>query len=210
MRYLTIILICGLVAAGVSAEVSLDLKAMDATLEKIAAHAQNFPPNFASAAERQQTEHDLKAAIKVLDAGVAQYPNNPELLFRDGYANAMGQHLDIPGCDQQFIKAFEQFLTLKPNDKKGNFLYGGFLAGTATRRKDSIPYLNKAIELGETDAHYTLAFVYLSQQNKEQAIDHLKAYAKANPDEAAGINAKIAQIKEANIKIKREPPPSSK
>ncbi|HEV7406513.1 MAG TPA: hypothetical protein VGO11_26415 [Chthoniobacteraceae bacterium] len=210
MRYLTITLICGFVATGFSAEVSLDLKAMDATLEKIAAHAKGFPPTFASAAERKQTEHDLKAAIKVLDAAVGQYPHDPELLFRDGYANAMGQHLDLPGCDQQFIKAFEEFLKLKPNDKKGNFLYGGFLAATATRQKDCVPYLKKAIELGEPDAHYTLAFHYLTQQNKEQAIHHLTEYAKAYPDEAAAIKAKIAAIKEANIKVKREGPPSNK
>src|SRR5213075_1610073 len=87
---------------------------MDERLEKIAAHAQNFPPSFSSGAERKQTETDLKAVIKVLDAAVAQYHDNPELLFRDGYANAMGQHLDIPGCNEQFIKAFEQFLKLKP------------------------------------------------------------------------------------------------
>ena len=206
MRYLTITLVCFLVVTGFSAEVSLDLKVMDATLERIAAHAQSFPPTFSNAAERKQTEQDLKAAIKVLDAAVAQYPNSPELLFRDGYANAMGQHLDIPGCDRQFIKSFEQFLKLKPNDKKGNFLYGGFLAGTATREKDCIPYLSKAIELGEPDAHYALAFFYLTQQNKEQAIHHLTEYAKAYPDEAAGINAKIAAIKEANIKVKHEAP----
>ncbi len=210
MRYLKITLICGLVTTSFAAEVSLDLNAMDATLEKIAVHAKNFPPSFSSTTEREQTEKDLKAAIKVLDAAVIQFPDNPELLFRDGYANAMGQHLDIPGCDQQFIKSFEQFLKLKPNDKKGNFFYGGFLASTATRQKDSIAYLNKAIELGETDAHYTLAFVYLSQQNKEQAIEHLKAYAQANPDKSAGINATIAQIKKANIEIKRGPPPSGK
>ena len=210
MCNLLITLICLLATSGSSAEVTLDLKAMDATLEKIAAHAQNFPPTFSSAPERKQTEKDLKAAIKVLDAAVVQFHDNPELLFRDGYANAMGQHLDIPGCDQQFIKAFEQFLKLKPNDKKGNFFYGGFLAATATRQKDSIPYLNKSIELGVTDAHYTLSFVYLSQKNKEQALFHLKEYAKANPDEAAGINAKIAEIKEANIHIIHKAPPSSK
>jgi len=209
MQYSIITLICFIITTSFAADVSLDLKAMDATLEKIAIHAQNFPPRFSDAAEREQTEKDLKAAITVLDAAVAQFHDNSELLFRDGYANAMGQHLDIPGCDQQFIKAFDQFLKLKPNDRHGNFLYGGFLAGTATHQKDSIPYLNKAIELGESDAHYTLAFVYLCQENKAQAIDHLKAYAKANPAEAVTINAKIAHIEEAKIRIKREAPPSS-
>ena len=186
---------------------SIDLKKMDATLAKIAVHAQNFPPTFSSATEREQVEKDLKAAIKVLDVAVAQHPDDPELLFRDGFANAMGQHLDYPGCDQKFINAFERFLKLKPNDRNGNFLYGGFLAGTATRRDDSIPYLNKAIALGEPDAHYTLAFVYLTQQNKEKAIEHFKEYAKAYPNEAAAIDAKIASFKDAKFNIINKAPP---
>jgi hypothetical protein len=80
---------------------------------------------------------------------------------------------------------------------------------SATRQKGSMPYLNKAIDLGETDAHYTLAIVYLSRGTKEEAIDNLKAYAKASPNEAEGINRKIAKIKEANIKMKHEAPLSS-
>jgi tetratricopeptide (TPR) repeat protein len=210
MRTLIITLTSVLLTTAFSAEVSLDLKAMDATLERIAVHAKNFPPKFSNDAERRQTEKDLKAAIKVLDAAVAQYPDNAELWFQDGYANAMGQHLDIPGCDQQFMKAFERFLKLKPNDRSGNFLYGGFLAGTAALQKESIPYLNKAIELGEMDAHYTLAFVYVCQKNKEQAISHLRAYAKAYPDEAAAVNAKIEGLKEANIRIEHRELPADK
>lgn len=209
MLRLTLTLLCACVATAFSADVSLDLGEMDVILEKVAPHAMGYPPTFANAAERAQTETDLKAAIKVLDAAVAQYPHTPELLFRDGFANALGHHLDIPGCDQQFIKSFEEFLKLKPNDKRGNFLYGGFLAGTATRQKDCVPYLNKAIELGEPDAHYTLGFFYLAQQDKEKAIYHLTEYAKAYPDQAAQINAKIAAIKEANFKVKHEPPASN-
>jgi tetratricopeptide (TPR) repeat protein len=208
MRYLIFTLVCGLLTSGSAATVSLDLKVMDSTLAKIAVHAQNFPPHFSGAAEREQTMKDLFAALKILDAAVVEYPGNPELLFRDGFANAMGQHLDVPGCDQKFIAAFEEFLKLKPNDRKGNFLYGGFLASTATHQAQSIKYLVKAVELGETDAHYTLAFVYLSQMDKAKAISHLRQYAKANPGEANGIEAKIAQIEEAKIHLTKKPPVS--
>lgn len=59
-------------------------------------------------------------------------------------------------------------------------------------------------------AHYTLAFFYITQQDKEHAIHHLKEYAKAYPDEAAAINARIAELKDADIKIRREVLPLSK
>jgi len=210
IQYLLVCFAGALLTTNFAAEVSLSLREMDATLERIAAHTRDYPPRFSNNTEREQIEKDLRAAIKVLDAAVLEYPDQPELWFRDGYANALGHNLDFAGCDQKFIKAFEQFLKLKPDDRKGNFLYGGFLAGTATRQKDSIPYLEKAIQLGEPGAHYTLAFVYIVQRNKEEAIKHLKAYAEAFPEEAASINAKIENLKQANIVLKHETLPAPK
>lgn len=190
-------------------EVDLSLNSMDATLSKVASHAQSYPPTFASSAERREIERVLKGAIVILDAAVVQYPNEADLWFRDGYANGMGHNLDFPGCDRQFVKAFKRFLALRPNDKKGNFYFGAFLAGTAGGRKDCVPYLKKAIDLGVTDAHYALAFYYLSQKDKQNALYHLRQYAKANPNEK-GIDAKIREIEGADIKVHHHAPPLSK
>jgi tetratricopeptide (TPR) repeat protein len=209
MKNVVSILILGFAGVVTAAEVDLSLNSMDATLSKVAAHAQSYPPNFSSASERQQIERVLKSAIVVLDAAVVQYPAEADLWFRDGYANAMGHNLDFPGCDRQFVKAFKRFLALRPNDKKGNFYFGAFLAGTAGGQKDCVPYLKKAIDLGVTDAHYALAFYYLSQKDKQNALYHLRQYAKANPNEK-GIDAKIKEVECADIKVHHHAPPLSR
>ena len=206
-RLLLIIFIACLAIPASAKEVEFTLKSIDAALAKIAPHAQNFPPTFASVAERKQTEADLRNLLKMLDAAIVQIPNNPDLLFRDAFANAMGHNLDFEGCSSKCIAAYEQFLKLKPDDPKGNFYYGGFLASTATRRQDSIKYLEKALSLGVTDAHYTLAFVYLGQSDKQKALLHLKKYAEANPGET-WIKEMITQVEQSNIKIHNEPPPN--
>ncbi|QYM78721.1 hypothetical protein K0B96_15675 [Horticoccus luteus] len=203
--FLTVVLIA---VTGLSAkEVSLSLKSIDSTLSVIAPHAQDFPPSFSSVAERRQIEAQLRELLVMLDAAVAQYPDNPELLFRDGFANAMGHNLDFEGCAQKYFKAFDRLLELKPNDSRANFYYGAFLSATAARQKDSIAYLEKALALGVTDAHYTLAFVYLSQGDKAKALSHLREYAKLHPDEPA-IVQKISEIENARIEIRHEPPPN--
>jgi tetratricopeptide (TPR) repeat protein len=206
MRYLTIVLFLSTTVFASTNQVEFSLRSINAVLDRIAPHAQNFPPQFSSVAERTQIEADLREAITTLDAAVAQYPDDPELLFRDGCANAMGHNLDFEGCAQAYFKAFDRLLELKPEDKKANFYYGAFLSGTAARQKDSIRYLEKAIALGESDAHYTLAFVYICQNDKPKGLLHLKEYAKLHPEDKS-IQPKIEKIERSTIQISHEPPP---
>ena len=207
MRSLLIGLAACIAVACSAKEVSLSLKSIDASLSKIAPHAQDFPPRFSSVAERKQIEAELRDLLTMLDAAVGQYPNDPEILFRDGFANAMGHNLDFDGCAPRYFKAFDRLLELKPEDKRANFYYGAFLAGTAARQKDSIVYLEKAVALGVSDAHYTLAFVYLSQSDKPKALLHLREYAKLHPEDQS-IAQKISEIEHAQIEIHRGPPPN--
>jgi tetratricopeptide (TPR) repeat protein len=188
-------------------EVSLNLRSIDAALSKIVPHAQDFPPQFSSVSERKQIEAKLRDLLVTLDAAIAQYPDDTELLFRDGCANAMGHNLDFDGCAEKYFRAFDRLLVLKPDDAKANFYYGAFLAGTAARQKDSISFLEKAVALGVSDAHYTLAFVYLSQADKPQALSHLRDYAKLHPDDPT-IQQKIGEIEHAKIEIRHDAPPA--
>ena len=208
MKRLLLIVFIAHLAIPVSAkEVEFSLRSIDETLAKIAPHARSFPPTFASVDERKQIEADLRRLLVLLDAAVVQLPNETDLLFRAGFANAMGHNLDFDGCAEKSIDAYEKFLKHKPDDKNGNYYYGGFLASTSTRRQDSIKYLEKALSLGVTDAHYTLAFVYLGQANKQKALLHLKKYAEANPNEA-WIKEMIKKVEQSNIKIHNKPPPN--
>lgn len=207
MRTIIIVLLLCLARSVSAKEVSVSLSSIDAELSAIAPHAKDFPPRFSSAAERKQIEARLRELLTLLDAAVAQHPDEPELLFRSGFANAMGHNLDFDGCAPKYYKAFDRLLELKPEDPRANFYYGAFLAGTAARQKDSSVYLEKAVALGVTDAHYTLAFVYLSQSDKPNALKHLREFARQHPDDQM-IERKIMQIEHAEINVRHSPPPN--
>ena len=119
--------------------------------------------------------------LEFLDAASAEYPDNPAILFRQAFANGMGHNLDFPGCAEKAIEAYERVIDIEPENQRANYYYGAFLSGT-TLFKKSIPYLEKAIQLGETDAHYTLAFVYIKLGNPKMALPEFKAYLVSDPD----------------------------
>jgi tetratricopeptide (TPR) repeat protein len=207
MRSLLFVIAALAGSAGFSAEVSFSLRSFDTALAKIANHAQEFPPRFTSTAERKQIEADLRDLLTTLNAAVIQYPDDPEILFRDGFANAMGHNLNFEGCAVKYFKAFDRLLELKPDDKRANYNYGAFLVATAARQKDGVMYLEKALALGVFDAHYTLGFAYLVQGDKPKALLHFKEYAKLHPENDQ-LKRNIAEIEQATIRIVSGPPPN--
>ncbi len=109
----------------------------------------------------------------------------------------MGHNLDYPGCAEKAIAAFDRLLTIDPENRRALYEYGGFLSGTTLLDK-SIPYLNKAIQLGEERAHYTLAFVYLKKRDPQTALPEFEAYLKFDPDNATAKKF-VSDIKSGKI-----------
>jgi tetratricopeptide (TPR) repeat protein len=187
-------------AAGVSAERSAELDSLDATLTRVAEHARDYPPKFASGTERKQIEAELQQTIAALAAALGQHPDDPQLLFRDGFANAMGHNLDFPGAAKRCMESYERLLELQPDNGKACFYYGGFLASTAAQQKKSNAYLERAIALGVTDAHFTLGIALMIQGDKKGALEHLREFSRLHPDDKK-VKTLIEQMATAEIKI---------
>ncbi len=187
-------------AAGASSKHVAELQSFDATLGKIAGHARDYPPKFASDTERKEIEGELRQTIASLAAALGQHPDDPQLLFLDGFANAMGHNLDFPGCAKRCMASYERLLELQPYNGKACFYYGGFLASTATEQKKSISYLERAIALGVTDAHYTLGVALLVQGDKKGALEHLREYSRLNPTDKK-VKTFIEQVETAELKV---------
>jgi tetratricopeptide (TPR) repeat protein len=187
--------------------VSLSSADIEKTLQEIAPHAARFPPKFASKEERVAIEQRLGDLLVLLDGASQHYPDDPAMLFYQGFANSMGHNLDLPGCDQKASAAYEQLLKLQPDNKQANYYYGSFLAETALIPK-SIPYLQKAIQLGVTDAHYTLAFVYLKQSDPQSALPEFKAYLAVHPENQQAEQM-VAAIESGQLRIVRREAKSS-
>jgi tetratricopeptide (TPR) repeat protein len=179
------ILLTGMTVAAFAAAADVPVRLGDlyATLNEIAPHVRSYPPKFSSPEQRVQTEEHLKALLAELDKISDRYPDDTEILFIKGAANAMGQNLDYSGCADKAMGAYDRLLTLDPNNRRALYEYGGFLSGTTLLDK-AIPYLDRAIQLGEERAHYTLAFTYLKKGDPQRALPEFEAYLKADPDNA--------------------------
>jgi tetratricopeptide (TPR) repeat protein len=179
------IVLTGMIVAAVAAAADVPVRLADlyAALDEIAPHARSYPPNFSTPEERLQTEEHLKALLAQLDKISSRYPDDKEILFIEGAANAMGHNLGFPGCAEKAMATYDRLLAIDPNDRRALYEYGGFLSGTTLLDK-AIPYLDRAIQLGEERAHYTLAFTYLKKGDPQRALPEFEAYLKADPENA--------------------------
>src|SRR3974390_2385261 len=82
----------------IAADVPIKLADLFATLNEVAPHARSYPPKFSTPVERATAEEHLKILLRQLDKISDRYPDDKEILFIKGAANAMGHNLDYPGC----------------------------------------------------------------------------------------------------------------
>jgi tetratricopeptide (TPR) repeat protein len=185
MRILTFCMFLVISPGCLAADVAVRLSDIDASLNSIAVHAKQYPLRSSSPDERDQVERELKKTINLLDRMVARYPNEPDLLYRQGLANAMGHNFDYPGCAEKAMMAFEKSIELAPENRRTRYEYGVFLSGTKLYEK-GIPYLQKASQLGEERAHFTLAYIFMLKNDPDKARTELEAHLKAYPADPAG------------------------
>ena len=130
---------------------SLDIPYLDQILNDLSDHAINYPPQFDTPQDQQRATQDVLALSKMLDMLIDIPSPNPELLVRAGHVNSMGHNLDIAGAGEKASIIFQRLLTAVPAHPRGNFLYGTLLAGGG-KPKEALPYLEKALSVGLTDA----------------------------------------------------------
>jgi tetratricopeptide (TPR) repeat protein len=188
-------------------EVRLSRSEIDKTLSEFEPHAREFPVRFASAQQRSDMQDKLVQLLVLLDAGVKQYPNDPDFLLRDAVANGFGHNMGCPECGEKAIAAYERLIQLRPDSAEVNWRYGGFLAQTVQRER-AIPYLQKAAGLGVSDAHYTAAMVFLGLNDQENAKLELRQYVRANPKDKAAKEL-LDDIEHGNVHVHTHdgPPP---
>lgn len=176
---------------------SLDGVYLDRILDDLARHAGNFPPQFDTQQDRLRATQDVKTLGKIFDIVTNGPAQNRELLVRAGVLNSIGHNLDIPGSAEKADTLFRRLLAEAPSDPRGNYLYGIFLAGSG-RPKAALPYLNKALAGGMTDAGYSLGMAHLSLGDKTNALHHLTEYRRRKPN-AVHIDTLIEAVKNGKI-----------
>lgn len=199
--FLTLLMLLGLGASSVFAkDTTVDFNFLDNVMNNLAIKVDEYPPKFVNEDERQKTVGALQALIEVLDKAAEQHSDDKQILFRDAYANALGHNLDFPNAALKARTQYEKLLKLDPNSAALNYQYGTFLSQTYVYYKESIPFLQKAAELGAQRANVNLAMVYLAQQDQPSALKSLKKYAQFDPNNQM-VNGLIDNIEHHQLKI---------
>ena len=99
----------------------LNLNTLDCYLDKIAQHAESYPPKFKTEKEKQYIEkvlHEILGLFLILDEPKS---TDIDFLWRYGRASAIGHNLDFRNADHKAIDCFDRALTINSNHIETNY-----------------------------------------------------------------------------------------
>jgi tetratricopeptide (TPR) repeat protein len=182
---------------------AVNITKLDAWIDELAEHAKNYPPKFASEADKQIAIKDAKLLMGLLDTLNEPGKPNVELLRRAGFVNSLAHNLDVPGAAQKAVEYFSKLLEFAPNDPQGNYMFGAFLGGVG-KADAALPFLLKADSLGVQSAPYALGVSFLVRGEKQKSIECFERYKKLVPDDTS-IDPLIAAIRSGKFEVKYTP-----
>lgn len=176
----------------------LDATALDALLTTLAPNARHYPPNFpnktASYLARQNVNFYLDWLKPYADAKNASFG----VLLRAAKLAIMGRNMDMgPDFSVAANTYLARALALQPNDSEINFLYGMMLTESGGF-KEGKKYLDKAANMGYTEAEQSLAQADLIQDKRAAARSRLEKLAQKHAD-----NAQLAAQLQAQLELIR-------
>jgi tetratricopeptide (TPR) repeat protein len=182
---------------------SVNLEVIDYYIARIAEHAKEYPPRFKSEEEFNEVAEKLDKLIGVLAIVEENQQKNADFLLKSAFVQSMAHNINMKGAAKKAKEEFDKLLELEPDNIKGNYLYGMFLSGTQKYHFESIPYLEKAFALGETDAQYTLGLLYYQQGDKNKGLSYLREYAANNPEQER-VKKVISAIESGKLKFQHD------
>lgn len=142
----------------------------------------NWPPKFKDQSDRSMVEETMRQVFKEVQSQSLSPTESQATLANVGYLYVMGHNLDLDrsygGRARQLLL---QALSLNPNDRKTNYRLGMFLISTKAFHSEALPYLQKAHELGESQALFSIGLFLIRKGEKEKGLAALRAYAEQHP-----------------------------
>jgi len=160
----------------------IDPAAIKKLIEEAAPAIRDYPPHFNGEAQKASIVQSMRDAVGDLTQSRVLSINSPELATNVAFVLAMGHNLDL-GTSDLANKTYQMSLKLDPDSRRANFYYGMFLASTAKGHESSLLYLQKAFDLGEAGAEYTIGLLLVEQGRKEEGLNHLEHYSARFPDD---------------------------
>jgi hypothetical protein len=179
---------------------SIDRSNINARLNLVGKYAGHYPPHFPNKIVRRAVEAEVRDLLRTLNQNVPQSSTQHDQLLQGFKVNAIARNLDIGSNTTKNADGYiRQALNIKPKDPETNFWFGVLLSegGGMT---EGIPYLTKAAQGGYNEAYLSLANAYLGLSKKQKALDEIKKYQNAVPNDSR-VPAMIQAIKDDKASI---------
>ena len=185
----------------------LDVSLLDDFIEDVSPNARHYPPNFPNRSQRHYTREKIKVMSEWIEPYASASDASYDVLLRAAKLNGMGRNLDL-GSDfavraSQYV---DRAIKAKPDSGEANFLYGMMLA-EGGGFKEGQKYLDKAVELGYTEAEQSLAQSDLLSDRRNEALDRLRRLEQQVPDNNI-IRQQIKLIEDGKFYIWDLPAPN--
>jgi len=149
-------------------------------IEWASPYIRQYPPRFTSKNHRARILSSTEDILKEVSALDPKAITDDDLLTDLAYILSMGHNLNM-GTGELSKEFFEEAIKRNQENRRANYLLGMFLVSTRKYHFESIQYLEKALELGEEDARFTLGLIAVNQGRTEEGLSMLKAYSNIHP-----------------------------
>ena len=183
-----------------SKDKKLSSKEINRYIQWVEPYIKQYRPKFKST--EQQKKIYLSSMLVIKEILKLDYSNisDSKVLAKLGHISAKGHNLDLQSAPTAKL-LFEKSLEIESEDVKTNYLMGMFLVSTRKYFYESIPYLEKALKLGQEDARFTLALIKVKQGKLDEGLKMLEKYSQKNP-ENEHVKKIIQSIKDQKLKFK--------
>ena len=166
----------------------------------IAPFLREYPPSFQDAEHERRLRRTTMEMVDELNALDLSDVKDSDVLTSIAFIFSMAHNLDL-GTAPKAKEVFERSLSMNPDNLRSNYLFGMFLVSTREHHFDALPFLEKALALGEKDARYTIGLLLVEKGERDKGIQILEAYAADHPEQTRPRSL-IQAIKEGTLKFR--------
>lgn len=173
---------------------TIDLKYFQSRIQELSKPAGMYPTQFDSAEDHETAAKEALVLLEMAQV-ITENQKSPNNLFMAMQAGRIAHNLDIKGAAEQTVAYSTELIDLMPEDSSGYLFLGAFLAETG-KFKEAKPYLDKALEMGNENARWSIALLYLFEGDKDKALEEFKIYQEKVPND--GRTADVIDAIEKN------------
>ena len=166
-------------------------------------YIKQYPPRFKNKEHQLEVINETKNVIQQINGIKLSDKTDILVLTNVAYLLAMAHNIDLNTASSA-KQVFELAVKTEPDNVRTNYLFGMFLISTKKYHFESEKYLQKAYELGEQDALYSLGLLKIQKGKKEEGLSMLREYSQNNPGNEhvkkviKAINEEKLQFKSSN------------